>query len=376
MQNYKEHELSKIIPSMTDEEYNNLKKDIKENGFNARFPIIIFKDQILDGRHRYKACKELNVEPKFEAYEGISPASFVISANVSRRNLTASQLAVVAEEFLPELEVEAKNRQREHGETAPGKKKSLMTGVSQVIHKGKSREQASKLLGVGTTYIQDVKAIRKREPKLIQDIKDKKITISEIKKQFKTEDKQKDIAQQRKDIASGKIKLPEGKFEVIAIDPPWPYGGKYDASSRRVSSPYPEMQIEDLKKINLPASDDCVLWLWTTHKFIFDAKDLMDKWGFDYKGILTWDKQDLGMGSWLRMQCEFCLLGIKGKPTWNLKNERDMLSEKRREHSRKPASFYKMVDSLCIGRKLDYFSREKHEGWEQLGNTPEKLGEK
>jgi N6-adenosine-specific RNA methylase IME4 len=39
-----------------------------------------------------------------------------------------------------------------------------------------------------------------------------------------------------------------------------------------------------------------------------------------------------------------------------------------REHSRKPDDFYAMVDSLCHGRKLDYFSREKREGWEQFGN--------
>ncbi len=33
------------------------------------------------------------------------------------------------------------------------------------------------------------------------------------------------------------------------------------------------------------------------------------------------------------------------------------------------------VDSLCVGRKLDYFSREKRLGWEQFGNEPSKFGD-
>jgi len=42
-----------------------------------------------------------------------------------------------------------------------------------------------------------------------------------------------------------------------------------------------------------------------------------------------------------------------------------------REHSRKPDSFYELVDGLCVGAKLDFFSREKRDGWAQVGNTPE-----
>ena len=32
-----------------------------------------------------------------------------------------------------------------------------------------------------------------------------------------------------------------------------------------------------------------------------------------------------------------------------------------------------LVDSLCIGRKLDYFSREARPGWEQYGDEPGKF---
>jgi len=171
----------------------------------------------------------------------------------------------------------------------------------------------------------------------------------------------------------GYIKAPEGKFDVIVIDPPWPYGTEYDSETRRVASPYPELSFEELAKIILPSADDCVLWLWTTHKFIWDAKKLIDIWDFEYKLILTWDKQNLGMGSWLRCQVEFCLLGIKGKPEWNLINERDFISEARREHSRKPDGFYNMIRKLTPGRILDYFSREERDGIDSYGNETNKF---
>ena len=175
-------------------------------------------------------------------------------------------------------------------------------------------------------------------------------------------------------IQSGELKLPEGKFETIVMDPPWNYGGKYDPDNRRVTSPYPEMTQEELKEIELPTNTDgCILWLWTTHKFIWEAKELIEHWGFEYKNILTWDKESMGIGEWLRKQCEFCLIGIKGTPIWKAHNIRDIIREARRQHSRKPEIFYKIVEDNFIGRKLDYFAREQRVGWESWGNEVKKF---
>jgi len=72
--------------------------------------------------------------------------------------------------------------------------------------------------------------------------------------------------------------------------------------------------VKDLKKdqlleLEIPSADNSVIYLWTTHKFLFDAKELLDNWGFDYKATLVWNKEKMGMGAWFRMQCEFCLVG-------------------------------------------------------------------
>jgi hypothetical protein len=50
------------------------------------------------------------VEPKFKLEPGISVVSFIISKNLQRRHLTASQRAMYAADMLPRLEAEARER--------------------------------------------------------------------------------------------------------------------------------------------------------------------------------------------------------------------------------------------------------------------------
>lgn len=200
------------------------------------------------------------------------------------------------------------------------------------------------------------------------------VSRSQVLKKIKTKKRKAELQRQIQEIEQNTPEVPDGLFDVIVMDPPWAYGTKYNAEGRRVANPYPEMTQEQLKAIQLPAADNCVLFLWTTHKFIWDAKELLNHWGFEYRNMLVWDKQLMGMGNLFRMRCEFCLVATKGKPFFNdIHNLEDIISEKRREHSRKPEAFYDMVNSLCIGRKLDYFSRSEREGWEVFGNDTNKF---
>ena len=232
-------------------------------------------------------------------------------------------------------------------------------------------------LGMSTGKVAQAEVVRAKAPEVWELVKAGEETVGgayqKIKKEEKVAKRKEEIEEQKKVIEKEELQKPNGLFDVIVIDPPWNYGREYDPEASRVASPYPEMSQEELLKIELPAKNDCVLFLWTTHKFIWDAKELMDKWGFIYKACLVWDKEKMGMGAWLRMQCEFCLIGIKGKPFWNNTTYRDIITEARREHSRKPESFYKMVEEITVGRKLDYFSREIRKGWEVFGNDTNKF---
>jgi hypothetical protein len=57
------------------------------------------------------------------------------------------------------------------------------------------------------------------------------------------------------------------------------------------------------------AHDDCVLWLWTTNAHLLsgDALAVCKAWGFEPKTILTWAKDKMGFGVWLRGQTEHCI---------------------------------------------------------------------
>lgn len=170
----------------------------------------------------------------------------------------------------------------------------------------------------------------------------------------------------------GNIKPPEGQFLVIAVDPPWPYGGSYKPDSHRVASPYPEMSVDELMSLNIPSAPDCILWLWTTNAFMHDAYHLLEAWGFEPKTILTWFKEKIGVGYWLRGETEHCLLATSGKPKISHEAQSTHLKVKAYNHSAKPDEFYELVESLCGDATeqthLEMFARIPQPNWAVWGN--------
>jgi ParB-like chromosome segregation protein Spo0J len=82
-------EYERIVPKLKSQEYQELKDSIAESGLYH--PIIINKAGfVLDGHHRFKACRELGIEPKFEVKSFDDPHMeriFVIDTNLARRQL-------------------------------------------------------------------------------------------------------------------------------------------------------------------------------------------------------------------------------------------------------------------------------------------------
>ena len=90
------HEIADLFPLIDGDEFQLLCDDIKKEGLNH--PVILLDDEILDGRNRYRACVKVGIEPKYEKFEGDDPLAFVLSENLHRRHLTASQRAALAAE--------------------------------------------------------------------------------------------------------------------------------------------------------------------------------------------------------------------------------------------------------------------------------------
>jgi N6-adenosine-specific RNA methylase IME4 len=390
-----------MIPSLTSDEYKQLEKNCLIEGIREK--IILWNGFIVDGHNRFEIAK--NHSLKFEVDEKQFDGEFeaidwMLNNQLGRRNVTQQQ-----KDYLIGKRYE--NEKQRHGGQLPKKGLDKMSNpsnshdriadeagissrevqrneeYSKGVDKLEEEYKQKVLQGQSKVNKQDVREISKAEPDFVaksddeilrkaKEIRDKK-NAEKIAKRIQL------IEEQKEDIRSGKLPELEGKFDVVSIDPPWPYEIKEDAATsfdpngRRVANPYPEMSIDEIKKIQLPLMNDSIVFLWTTHKFLKDGFDILEKWGLDYKATLVWNKEKIGMGAWFRMQCEFCLFAVKGKPFFQNTTFRDILNEARREHSRKPDGFFKMVEEVTAGRRLEYFSREKREGWEVFGNDVQKF---
>ena len=90
---YELHPLCTLFPRVVGPELDALREDIKTNGL--RQPIVLHKGMILDGGNRYRACIDAGVEPSFIDFDGSNLVSFVLSANLHRRHMTAPQQAAI-----------------------------------------------------------------------------------------------------------------------------------------------------------------------------------------------------------------------------------------------------------------------------------------
>jgi N6-adenosine-specific RNA methylase IME4/ParB-like chromosome segregation protein Spo0J len=170
--------------------------------------------------------------------------------------------------------------------------------------------------------------------------------------------------------------MPGGPYRVIVADPPWAYTKREGDLTHRGDLPYPPMTTDAICKMgvgDLAHPEGTVLWLWTTNAFMWDAREVLDAWGFEPKTILTWVKDRMGLGDWLRGQTEHCILAVRGKPTVTLTNQTTVLHGPMREHSRKPDEFYGLVEALCPGSKVELFCRTPRPGWAIWGAETEKF---
>lgn len=370
------HPISECFPLMKPVQIAELGDDIKTNG--QLTPIVLYDGQILDGRNRYHAVISSSIQPTFTTYTGNTPATYVSSLNQKRRHETEDQKALSAAKLSVELTKESKKGFSSHFvNELPKRDDSSPLGRNE---KNRSVYKAAKGRNVSVNKTKQAVTLLKNEPEKAERIFNGELTFKELNKEKKVSARKQTIEQIKRKITAENHIMHEGKFDVVTIDPPWDYsergGGNcdtHDPESNRGVVPYPTMTLETISKTKLPIKDDAVVFLWTTHAFLNDAFELLNKWGLTYKATIVWDKDKMGIGRTIRLQCEFCLLAVKGSPLLQGSAERDIIREKRREHSRKPEAFYKMVERMTVGKKLDYFAREQRKGWVAYGVEADKF---
>lgn len=165
--------------------------------------------------------------------------------------------------------------------------------------------------------------------------------------------------------------LPDKKYQLILIDPPWRYEFSV-STTREIENQYPTMDLEDIKKLPIGemADKDSVIFLWVTSPKLEEGLEVLKAYGFKYVTSAIWDKIKIGMGYYFRSRHELLLIGKKGNlPVPDPKNRvASVVQVRRGKHSAKPVEFYKIIEDMYPDvYKIEIFSRTKRDGWDSWG---------
>lgn len=186
----------------------------------------------------------------------------------------------------------------------------------------------------------------------------------------------------------------ERRYPAIIADPPWQYDspralvgnggrgaeGAAEIIQADVSDHYGTMSIEELRALSIPATQNSVIFMWTTNPFLCDgtASALVKAWGFTPKTVLTWAKTKAGehtpsmkTGHWFRSASEHVIFAVKGavkRPT-GFPAIATWFPHVRLPHSVKPERVHEFAEAVCPdGPWLEMFARRARRGWDTWGN--------
>lgn len=191
------HELALAVPEMTDAEYQDLLQSIEENG--QREPGIMLDGKVLDGRHRSRACEELDIPFAYRPYDkkrdGLIPEMVVLDANIRRRHLNPAQKAAIGAELSEKIKVEKAKLKKQKSTSPAG---DNISGRSSVI--------AAEKVGASPRSVQRAEKLKKENPEAFEEVKSGKKKLNTATEQ-----------NERQTLSKALIEKHEGEF-IDAID--------------------------------------------------------------------------------------------------------------------------------------------------------------
>jgi N6-adenosine-specific RNA methylase IME4 len=184
-----------------------------------------------------------------------------------------------------------------------------------------------------------------------------------------------------------KKNIKDMKYKTIYLDPPWKIctGGtsirkKTGIEHKGWGTPqnhYPVMNIKDIIKelqfVKDISDEQCHMYMWVVNNKIEDALLLIKELGFTYITNVCWVKDKIGMGQYFRGQHELLFFCRKGNPMpYKYKDGKkttvsSVVIEPRSVHSRKPHTFYDIIEKVSYGPYIELFARNRREGWDSWG---------
>ena len=179
-------EFQSLIPPLTDDEFQRLEKSILSEG--VREPIITWNGVIIDGHNRYRICEKhgLDFKTTEREFDSRDAAKIWIYENqLGRRNLEPGQrAALVIERSEAEAREQARLRQVQHANTAPGRPKNTVgprakSDENLEQEKMHTHEILAKQAGVSPTTVKRVLGIKRKDPELFEQVRNGEIGAHE-----------------------------------------------------------------------------------------------------------------------------------------------------------------------------------------------------
>ncbi len=209
-------EYEALVPKISDEQYNALRESIDESGL--WIPIIVNpQGVILDGHHRYKICKELEIQIKHaeRAFENkLLEKKFVIESNLKRRQLNDFQKIELGIQLHEINEQIAKQKMSEGGKTK-------VSSDDQPFH---ARQETAKQIGVSPATFQRGKKVIESAPEEIKNKLRANDPNTSITKEYKNIVKAEKKEKRQEKIKELQVNLPEkvtlhnAEFQKIFVE--------------------------------------------------------------------------------------------------------------------------------------------------------------
>lgn len=418
------HPLADMFPLVEGEEFAALVEDVREHGL--REPIRLWRGAILDGRNRYRAlvaaerisrdCRaahliadRLAIDCSSVPVEGLP--RLVVSLNLRRRHLSASQRALVAAEFARLTHGGVRVRAEQEANLPLDQARIADAAGALQVSPRMVREARGLMAEAPAEVIADVRAGHLAVHDARDTVRQARAALGHrgealdpdavaeayrvIRAEREADEARKKAARlaarlaaraERQEALAGKIveanaalAIEERRYGVIYADPEWQWEAYSEAGmSRAAENHYPTSRTEDIaaRPVGRLAARHCVLLLWATAPRLPDALAVLSAWGFTYKSHLVWVKRapdgalQQGTGYWARNAHELLLIGTRGAPPCPAMGMQgpSVVEAERGAHSAKPVCFAEWIEAHWPDvPKIELNARVARAGWVAWG---------
>lgn len=364
-------EFKRLIPALTNEEFNQLEENCLKEGI--REAILTWDGIIIDGHNRYEIATRWNLDFKTKSMhfkDEQEVREWMILNQFGRRNLSNYQRSVLALELEEVFKVKAKENLSKAGSSYSPKEG--LVNSPKVIEKVDTRKEVSKVAAVGEQVISRVKVI---QAKASEEVKEKlatgEVSINQVYQEIKKEEKKVLFEQKKAEFEKPIEVINENQiillgdsveilptlevdtFDLLLSDPPYGMDFKSGWNTKdKIANDKIEDTIElfeNVLKNSVPLlKDDAHFYLFGNINYMPQIKPIIEKY-LNLKNILIWDRGVIGMGDLKTYGVSYDIVYFGYNKKWkdlNGTRDRDILNFNRVAPSANEHPTEKPVDLL------------------------------